>query len=197
MPEDDSSSRDWKLVSQEVIYQCLPFLSLQKQVILLPDGRKIDDYHYLQMPEASVISAMTADDKVILLEGYKHGPGRISTFLPGGQVDDGETPLLAAQRELLEETGYESDHWFSLGSYVPHSNYGCGRAHLFRAMNARRVSEPNSGDLGETEVRVLDFNNILKLVKQGKIDSLSTVAAIMLTVHLAHSPSSDTDVCSC
>ena len=77
MPEDDSSSRDWKLVSQEVIYQCLPFLSLQKQVILLPDGQKIDDYHYLQMPEASVISAMTADDKVILLEGYKHGAGPI------------------------------------------------------------------------------------------------------------------------
>ncbi len=68
MPEDDSSSRDWKLVSQEIIYQCLPFLSFQRQVVLFPDGRKIDDYHYLQMPEASVISAMTVDEKIIMYD---------------------------------------------------------------------------------------------------------------------------------
>ena len=46
---------------------------------------------------------------------------------------------------------------------------------------------------GETEVRVLDVNNILKLVKLGKIDSLSTVAAVMLAVQLSPTPNSDID----
>ena len=67
--------------------------------------------------------------------------------LPSGLIEDGEAPLAAAQRELLEETGYRSDRWTPLGSFVVNSNYGAGRVHAFLAVDVERVSEPNSGDL--------------------------------------------------
>lgn len=182
----------WKVLSAEVVYDCPPYLTVEKQQVLLPDGRRIEDYHQLLMPSACIVCAFTEDNELMLLRGYKHGIGKIALYLPGGFIEMGEDPLVAAKRELMEETGYSARAWHSLGEFVPHGNYGCGRAYIFIAKQARRMQNPNSGDLETTEIEVLNMESVQESIRDGEIYSLSSVAAIGLaTQHLQASSSVD------
>ena len=175
----------WKVLSSEVVYDCPPYIRVEKQKVLLPDGQQIEDYHKLVMPRFCVICALTEANDLILLRGYKHGIGRIELSLPGGFIEPNEEPFVAATRELIEETGYSAEEWQSLGEFVPHGNYEGGRVYVFIAKNARRTQSPNSGDLEVTEVEVVKMDKVQESIRDGEISSLSLVAAIGLaTQHL-------------
>ena len=181
MPDkDDAHLKNWKILSSQILYDYQPYLRLEKQNIALPDGRQIDDYHQLFMPQYCVVCAITRDNEIVLLRGYRHGIGEISPFLPGGLVTEGESPLTGAKRELLEETGYCATNWRAMGSYVPHANYGCGRVYLFLGQNAWRECAPDSGDLESMIVEVVDMTEVLDWVRKGCFQSLSSVTAVTL-----------------
>jgi ADP-ribose pyrophosphatase len=105
-------------------------------------------------------------------------------MLPAGGIALGEEPLAAAQRELLEETGYEAEGWRFLGRYACNANYGCGRVHIFTARNARRVAEPHSGDLEEMEIVRLTEDEVRQAVRDGSIAALGAVAALAMALDL-------------
>ena len=179
------NSEHWKVLSTEVVYDCWPYLTVEKQEVLLPDGRQIEDYHKLVMPSFCVVCALTEVNELILLRGYKHGIGKVELSLPGGGIEPNEDPLLAAKRELIEETGHTAEEWQFLGDFVPHGNYGGGRVYVFIAKKARREQNPNSGDLETTEVEVVKMGKVQESIRDGEISSLSSVAAIGLaTQHL-------------
>src|SRR3972149_6912861 len=71
----------------------------------LPDGSTIE-WQVKDEGRAAAIVALTSAQDVILARQFRPGPGEILLELPGGHVDDDEDPTTAAQRELLEETGY-------------------------------------------------------------------------------------------
>ena len=153
--------------------------------VRLPDGRVVDDYHQIELQEYAVTYAVTAEKEVVAIRSYKHGAGKVSLVLPAGAVEDGEQPLTCAQRELLEETGYASNDWELLGSFVVNGNYGCGEAHLFVARTAQQVTEPDAGDLESMEVILLQPDEILDAVRRGEVAGLGSVAAIALATNPA------------
>src|SRR5678816_446041 len=67
------------------------------------------DAHLLEYADEIMIFALTKDQEVVLIKQYRHGVQEAILELPGGSVDDGETPLEAAKRELMEETGYAGE----------------------------------------------------------------------------------------
>jgi ADP-ribose pyrophosphatase len=179
--KNEQESGDWQVLSSHTIYNFPPFIRLEKQVVQLPDGKIIDDYHRLEMPEYCLICPYTDDGRMLTLRGYRHGVSEVIPFLPGGLIEYGEKPLDAAKRELLEETGYQSGSWKALGNYAPHGNYGCGRVHIFQARRAVKVQSPNSGDLEEMTVELNNVDTILDWISNGRVQTLGTLAAIMLS----------------
>ena len=111
-------------------------------------------------------------------------PRAISLSCPAGYIEGGEEPLAAAKRELREETGYEAEDWAPLGHYVVDGNYGICTEHVFLARDARRVSEPASGDLEEIEVVTVPRAQITQVLRRGEIVQLSSVAAVALATVL-------------
>lgn len=92
----------------------------------------------------------------------------------------GEEPLAAAQRELLEETGYVSESWTPLGTFTNDGNRGAGTAHLFRARDARQSAMPGSDDLEETETMLLSMSDLQQALRDGDVPVISVAATIAL-----------------
>jgi len=176
-------NQSWEVLKNALIYEASPWIRLSVQQVRLPNGKVVDNFHRVKMPEYAVVVARTSDGRMIMERQYKHGVGKVSLMLPGGLIEPGEEPIAAARRELMEETGYSSDNWQSLGSFVANANYGCGKAHIFCAKNAILVQTPNSGDLEEMEIVLLSPEGSIDAVRSGEVMALSAMAAIALATN--------------
>jgi len=146
----------WRTRSRRTVFASGPVREVAIEVVELPDGRTISDYHVVRLPDYVLVYGVMADGTVPMLRQYKHGPRRVCLTFPGGAIDDGEAPLDAARRELLEETGCAAAEWERLGSFVTNANQGCNTVHLFRATGCTQVSAPDSGDLETMSLVFLD-----------------------------------------
>lgn len=185
---DPNGLKPWEILKEAEVFAAPPWIKLSVQEVSLPDGRIIDDYYRIDLVEYVAIVLQVANGNVMMMRQYRQGLGRVSLVLPGGGIEQGEEPLAAAQRELLEETGYIALDWQSLGCFAVSANYGCGKAHIFAASNAQQVAEPNSGDLEETEFILMPPAEIIKAVQQGEVAVLGAVAALALALNPVFNP---------
>lgn len=172
--------RPWAIRSERRLLSRPPFLEVSEQTVELPDGRVIADYYQIAMPDYTCIYPETADGRVLLLRSYRHGPRRVCLTFPGGQVAPAEDPLSGAKRELLEETGFVSDDWRALGSFVTQANQRCQTAHLFRAANCRKVQAPDSGDLEQQELVEMTRGEVAVAFRRGEFAILEHAAVLAL-----------------
>jgi ADP-ribose pyrophosphatase len=177
MPDDP---RNWETIARREVLDRRPWLRVWSEDVRLTDGRMITDFSTIEMPDYVVIVAFTDEGLVVAERNYKHGPGRVGLHLPAGYLEPGEAPLPAAQRELLEETGYAAEDWAPLGSFAIDGNRGGGTGHFFLARGARQVASPDAGDLEEIAVELLPLDALLAATRSGEVNVLSTAAAIGL-----------------
>lgn len=171
---------NWQVLESHEVYAADLWLRIYKQKVRLPGGRVVDDYHRIGLPDCIIVYAETDDGKVVVERQYKHGPGSVGLSLPAGAIDAGEDPLACAQRELLEETGYEARDWKLAGRYAVNGNYGCGFAYMYLASGAKRVATPESGDLEHIEIELLDREQLRASVYNGEVHLLAAVTGILL-----------------
>ena len=162
------------------MFSAPPWIKVLRERVRLPGGRVVEDYHRIAIADCVIMYAETDDGRVVVERQYKHGAQNVGLSLPAGAIDAGEDPLLAAQRELLEETGYEARDWKLAGRYAVNGNYGCGFAYMYLARGAKRVAEPESGDLEHIEVELLDREQLRASIYNGEIHLLGAVTGILL-----------------
>lgn len=180
--EPDRPER-WKTLRKTTLVDALPFLRVWIEQIELPDGHIIDDYYQVYLPDSVLIFARDPEGMVVVERAYKHGLRQVSLVLPAGGVEQGEQPLEAARRELLEETGYRSDRWSSLGTFQSNANQGGGRIFMFEALNAMKIAEPESGDLEEIEIVLLADADLADVIRRREMIALSSVTACSLALN--------------
>jgi ADP-ribose pyrophosphatase len=155
-------------------------MEVAEERVALPDGREIDGFLQVRTRDFVVIVAVTEASDVVLIRSYKHGPRAISLACPAGYIEGHEEPMVAAKRELLEETGYAARDWTSLGRFVVDGNYGVATEHIFLARQAERTADAASGDLEDIEVVRVPLAGVNALLLRGEVLQVSSAAALAL-----------------
>lgn len=96
-------------VSSEVRYQG-SFLNVRHDQVSLPNG-EIASREYILHPGAVVVIPLLDDGRVLMEKQYRYPLRQVFIEFPAGKIDAGEDPLVCAQRELQEETGYQAEQW--------------------------------------------------------------------------------------
>ena len=177
---DKDRAEHWRIRRRHLVLQADPWLKVWSEDLTLPDGREIDEFFNVEMPDYVVIVAITADGQIVTERGYKHGPRRVCISLLAGFVEPGEDPGDAARRELLEETGFGDGDVGMLGSFINDGNRGCGTGHLYLARNARKVTDPDSGDLETVTIDLMSLDDLLEATYTGAVADLPNAAVIGL-----------------
>jgi len=172
----------WHTESSRTILDLPPWFSVIEDTVRLPSGRVVNDFYRIEAPDYVLISARRDDGYILMERHYKQCLGRVILTSPAGAVDEGETPLEAAQRELLEETGFTADQWTSMGSFVVDGTRGICTAHLFAAENLREVAAPTSNDMEEFELLFMSTDDIRAAVSEGQIPLLPDIAILSMTL---------------
>ena len=172
----------WSQLSRRVIYAGRIFSILQAVRRSTERGRDFP-FDILESPDWVNVVALTEAGKVVLIRQYRAGIESITTEIPGGTVDAGETQLEAARRELAEETGYESDAWELIGSVHPNPAFQTNTTYTFLARGARRTRGQHLEGAEEIEVDERPLDDIRALVADGTITHALVICAFY---HLAN-----------
>lgn len=136
-----------------------------------PRTGRDSDYFVLEMPDFVNLIPLTPDGQVVMVGLYRHGTRRVSLEIPGGLVDPGETPLEAARRELLEETGYQPEEITFIGATYPMPAILDNRHHIFVATDVQKVAELDLDEGEDIQVVLLPLSNVKRKIAKGEITS--------------------------
>ena len=161
-----SKAEIWQEVSRQVAFKRYS-RTVERRDYTLPNGQVSDYYVYVYNRGACAL-AITTDNKIVTLPQFRPGPNAILRELPGGMMDADENPHQAAQRELLEETGYagEADGWtgtWQLDAYTQSDQ------NIIIVKNCKKVAEPALDDSEFGEVELMEIADFVAHVRTGQL----------------------------
>lgn len=175
--------RVWETISRKVILGHGKFLTVESHTIRLPDGKIISDWPWIIIPSAAIVLPVTTENRFLCFRQTKYAVQGMALAPVGGMLEPHEVPLEAAKRELLEETGYEAPEWVNLGSHIVDPNRGIATMHLFLALHAKQVAQPNSDDLEDQELLFLTEHELENALQAGEFKILAWSAVVAMSLN--------------
>ncbi len=175
--------RKWKTHSTKIVFNH-KWYKVQRDEVEVRPGKIYDDYFMGVFPDIVLVVAITTDNKLPLVRQYKHGAGEILFEAPAGYIDKNETPLKAAKRELLEETGFISKKWKKLGFFYSNPTKEKGNGiHIYLAKEAQQTGKSHNDKMENIEVRLVGIKEALKMVKNNEIKVVGSAAALLFALY--------------
>ncbi|MCS6992690.1 MAG: NUDIX hydrolase [Anaerolineales bacterium] len=147
----------------------------------LPDGRIIEPL-LLEFNDWAGILALTPAQEVVLVRLYRRGVDDIIWEIPGGMIDPGETPLEAARRELLEETGYGGGQFIALPVISPNPDNHTNRYHPFLALNVVYQGPQSTEDVNRMEVHRVPLPEVIRMAQRGEFLQAMQVSTLFFAL---------------
>ncbi len=164
-------------VSSETVFDG-KLLHVRRDTVRLPDGRLATREHVVH-PGAVLIVPVLPDARLVVLRQYRYPLDRVFIEFPAGKLDPGEAGLETAQRELIEEAGYDAAKWTSLATIHTLISYTNEKIELFLAEGLTHVgAKPDDGEF--VEVVTMSLGEMLSALDRGEITDAKTVAALLL-----------------
>lgn len=127
------------------------------------------DFTRLECPDWVNVIALTENLDLLVVEQFRHGIDASTLESIGGVCEPGEEPLETARRELLEETGYHSEDWVSLGWCTPNPAVQDNRCHFFLALDCRSVADLDLDPSEELRVWAVTWREWQEKLRSGEI----------------------------
>lgn len=183
--DNTTDDRKWKVLGSEYLFR-QPWLTVRRDHVKLPSGVEMPDYYVLEYPEWVNIIATTPDGLMLLVRQYRHGLQWTGYELCAGVVDQGETPIEAARRELLEETGYAGGQWSELTVLSPNPTSCSNLCHCFIAEGVTQVAPPSQEATEDITSHLFSPGEVLELLRSDMIRQALMSAALWKYFYLGY-----------
>ncbi|WFB37677.1 NUDIX hydrolase [Kiritimatiellota bacterium B12222] len=172
----------WTCLSRETVFEHSPWLTIESHHLRLPGGKEISDWKWVKTPDFINVVAVDTEGLFHCFRQQKYAVKGITLAITGGYIDAGEDPIVAAQRELTEETRLVSAEWTALGAYPIDGNRGSGTGHLFLAELCQYVGGEVNDDLEDQEKILLTRSEVKEALCAGEFGVMPWVAALALAL---------------
>ncbi len=169
--------KPWKILSSKHIYKDVRIDRCE-----LPDGQVIEGF-VLEYRDWATVVALTPDQQVVMEHQYRHGVQQTILEMPGGVIEEKDTsPLEAAKRELLEETGYTAEKFIEIGRICPNPANQVNHIYYYLALDAKKTSGQHLDSTEEIEVVLKPLEEVIQMAKQGELLQSMQVAALFFAL---------------
>jgi ADP-ribose pyrophosphatase len=149
----------WQVIDSEYLFR-RPWLTARRDKVKLPNGSIYDEYYVLEYPDWINVIAETKDGDIVIERQYRHGIGKVGYEICAGVMEKGETPLQAAQRELLEETGYAGGEWQLMMTISANTSSMNNLCHCFLAKGVEKVDVQHLDRTEDIEVYLMSKDKV-------------------------------------
>lgn len=148
--------------------------------MLNPRNGKTEKMIVLESQDAANVVAITPEQEMLFVRQYRFGIEQETLELPGGIVDRGEDHLIAAKRELLEETGYEGTHWSFLKKIGSNPVFMDSYIYHYLAQNVSKTQEVQLDDGESIFLESIPVQDVRIKLFQGFFQHPHTVNALVV-----------------
>jgi ADP-ribose pyrophosphatase len=157
-------------------------IDLNVDTVRFPNGT-VGELEIVRHPGASAIVPFASDPtgpdpQLVLMRQYRYAAGGVIYEIPAGRLDPGESPVVCAGRELLEETGCTAGHLEHLFTMLTTPGFSDERIHVFMATDLKHGQTAHEADEFIT-TQVMPLSQVLALIRDGTICDAKTALAIL------------------
>ncbi len=175
----------WKTISSRQIYQN-KWMDLHEDQVELPDGQTTI-YGVCEFGECVGVLPFIDEDNVVMVRQYRYVHRENHRWeMPTGGIHPGETPDQAAQRELMEESGYRAHQLIWISTYHTSKSICHETAHLYIGKDLE-IAEAQPDETEFFERAILPFDKVLRMVEQSEIRDSMTVIAVLHAARMRES----------
>ena len=160
--------KNWKSIKSEHLIHN-QWLTVRKDHVILPTGVDIVDYYVLEYPDWVTVIAITDEGKYVMEQQYRHGIQQTCYEICGGTVEKDEDILIAAKRELKEETGYGGGTWSFFSKTAPNPAAMTNICYTFVAKGVYKTGEQTLERTEDIDVCEMTEEELLEVMKNGEI----------------------------
>ncbi|MFA5651116.1 MAG: NUDIX hydrolase [Proteiniphilum sp.] len=168
----------WRVLESEYLHN-RPWLTVRRETLQMPNGTVVPEYYVLEYPDWVNIIAITKEKQFILVKQYRPGIGATCVELCAGVCEKSDaSPLISAQRELMEETGYGGGEWREFMRVAPNASAANNFSYCFIAENVKKMGEQALDASEELTVHLFSFEEVKELLEEGKIIQATMAAPL-------------------
>lgn len=156
-----------------------PWFTVRADHVKMPNGNEIPNYYIYEYPDWVCTIAITKDKEFIFVRQYRHGIRQTSFELCAGVCEpEDPTPMVSAQRELLEETGYGNGNWEQLMITYVNPGTHTNPTYCYLATDVEKISEQHLESTEDISVHLFSLEEVKALLYNDEIKQAMHAVAL-------------------